>query len=109
MVYHFSSTMGDGSESNVLTKKATELRRPSLYKVLLLNDDYTPMDFVVMILEQFFAKSTEDATQIMLDVHHRGAGICGLYSRDVAETKALQVIEQARLNQHPLQCRVEKA
>ena len=107
MVHHFSPTMG--SESNVLTEKATELRRPSLYKVLLLNDDYTPMDFVVMILEQFFAKSTEDATQIMLDVHHSGAGICGLYSRDIAETKAMQVMEQARLNQHPLQCRVEKA
>ncbi len=109
MVHHFSHTAGDGSESNVLTKNATQLRRPSLYKVLLLNDDYTPMDFVVMILEKFFAKSTGDATRIMLDVHHKGEGVCGLYSRDVAETKAMQVIEQARLNQHPLQCRVEKA
>ena len=83
-------------------------QRPSLYKVLLLNDDYTPMEFVIHVLERFFAKSREDATRIMLHVHHNGVGICGVFTFEVAETKVAQVVEFARQNQHPLQCTMEK-
>ncbi|MEQ8370923.1 MAG: ATP-dependent Clp protease adapter ClpS [Alphaproteobacteria bacterium] len=89
-------------ETRVRTKK------PSMYKVLLLNDDYTPMEFVVLVLERFFHKNQEEATQIMLHVHRRGIGICGVYTYEVAETKVNQVIEFARENQHPLQCTLEK-
>lgn len=85
-----------------------ELKQPSLYQVVLLNDDYTPMDFVVEVLEQFFAMSIEQATQTMLDIHHRGQAVAGIYPKDIAETKAQQVSEFARVNQHPLMCRVEK-
>lgn len=86
-----------------------ELRRPSLYTVLLLNDDYTPMDFVVDVLMDFFAMSEEKATQVMLHVHTRGRGICGVYSREIAETKVAQVNEYARSQHHPLLCTMEKA
>ncbi|ALP54820.1 ATP-dependent Clp protease adaptor ClpS [Candidatus Tenderia electrophaga] len=86
-----------------------KLKRPPLYKVILLNDDYTPMEFVVLILESFFSMGREKATQVMLEVHTRGAGICGVFSRDVAETKVNQVNEFARENQHPLKCTMEEA
>ena len=79
-----------------------------MYKVVLLNDDYTPMEFVVVVLERFFGKSQEEATQIMLHVHRRGIGICGVYAYEIAETKVTQVIDFARENEHPLQCMLEK-
>ncbi len=90
------------------TKVRPKTKKPSLYKVLLLNDDYTPMEFVVHVLERFFAKQHEDAVEIMLHVHQRGVGICGVYTFEVAETKVTQVIELARRHQHPLQCTMEK-
>ncbi len=86
-----------------------KLKKPPLYKVLLLNDDYTPMDFVVHVLELFFAMSHERATQIMLNVHIRGVGVCGVFTRDIAETKVAQVIDYARANEHPLMCTMEEA
>lgn len=79
-----------------------------MYKVLLLNDDYTPMEFVVHVLERFFSKSHEEATQIMLHVHRKGVGVCGVYPYEIAETKVTQVIDLARKHQHPLQCTLEK-
>ena len=85
-----------------------KLQKPSLYKVLLLNDDYTPMEFVVYVLQKFFRKSLDEATQIMLHVHKRGVGICGVYTYEVAETKATQVMDLAQREQHPLQLRLEK-
>ena len=85
------------------------LRRPPLFKVLLLNDDYTPMEFVVQVLETFFSMSREKATQVMLHVHTRGAGVCGVFSRDIAETKVLQVNDYSRSHQHPLMCTMEEA
>ena len=102
------SYRGDAPKGEVVTKTRAKTQRPSLYKVLLLNDDYTPMEFVIDVLERFFAKSREDATRIMLHVHHNGVGICGVYTFEVAETKVAQVIEFARQHQHPLQCRMEK-
>jgi len=86
-----------------------KLKRPPLFKVILLNDDYTPMEFVVLVLERFFQKDKETATRIMLHVHTRGVGVCGVYTRDVAETKVTQVNEFARANQHPLMCDMEEA
>lgn len=86
-----------------------EVARPPLYSVLLLNDDYTPMDFVVEVLMRFFPMSAEKATQIMLHVHTRGRGVCGVFTREVAESKVAQVNEYSRLNQHPLLCTMEKA
>ena len=86
-----------------------KLKRPPLYKVILLNDDYTPMEFVVHILESFFGMGREKATQIMLEVHTRGAGVCGVFSRDVAETKVALVNDFSRENQHPLKCTMEEA
>ena len=86
-----------------------EVARPPLYSVLLLNDDYTPMDFVVDVLVRFFALDIEKATQVMLHVHTRGRGVCGVYTREVAESKVAQVNEYSRLNQHPLLCTMEKA
>jgi len=86
-----------------------QVARPPLYSVLLLNDDYTPMDFVVEVLVRFFAMNLEKATQVMLHVHTRGRGVCGVYTREVAESKVAQVNEFARLNQHPLLCTMEKA
>jgi ATP-dependent Clp protease adaptor protein ClpS len=86
-----------------------ELKRPPMYKVLLLNDDYTPMEFVVLVLETFFRMDREKATQIMLHVHTRGVGICGVYTRDIAETKVSQVNDYSRSHQHPLMCTMEEA
>ena len=89
-------------------KTRPKTKKPSMYKVLMLNDDYTPMEFVVHVLERFFAKSREEATRIMLHVHRRGVGVCGVYTYEVAETKVTQVMDLARQNQHPLQCTIEK-
>ena len=86
-----------------------ELKRPPMYKVLLLNDDFTPMEFVVLILENFFCMYREKATQIMLHVHTRGVGVCGVYTRDIAETKVSQVNDYSRSHQHPLMCTMEEA
>lgn len=88
------------------TKPKTD--KPSLYRVLILNDDYTPMEFVVFVLERYFNKSREDATRIMLHVHQNGVGVCGVYTFEVAETKVAQVVDAARRHQHPLQCTMEK-
>jgi ATP-dependent Clp protease adaptor protein ClpS len=99
---------GTGTGSGIATKTRPKTKKPSLYKVLLLNDDYTPMEFVVLILERFFNKNRDDAVQIMLHVHRHGVGICGVFTFEVAETKVAQVIEFARRHQHPLQCTMEK-
>ncbi|MDE2029067.1 MAG: ATP-dependent Clp protease adapter ClpS [Alphaproteobacteria bacterium] len=93
---------------NVAVKTRTQTKKPSMYKVFLLNDDYTPMDFVVQVLEAFFNKTREDAMRIMLEVHQSGIGLCGVYSFEVAETKVTQVMAAARQAQHPLQCTMEK-
>jgi len=90
-------------------KAKPKLKRPPMYKVLILNDDYTPMEFVVQVLESFFRLGREKATQIMLHVHTRGVGVCGVYTKDVAETKVAQVNEYARDSQHPLLCDMEEA
>ena len=93
----------------VATRTRTKTKKPSLYKVLMLNDDYTPMEFVVLVLQSFFRMSIEDATRVMLHVHQKGVGVCGIFSYEVAESKVSQVIDFARQNQHPLQCTLEKA
>jgi ATP-dependent Clp protease adaptor protein ClpS len=99
----------EGSNStSVVTRARPKTKKPSMYKVLMLNDDYTPMEFVVHVLERFFGKDHEEAVQIMLHVHHRGVGICGVFTYEIAETKVNQVMELARENQHPLQCTIEK-
>lgn len=92
----------------VSTKAKPKTKKPSLFRVLLLNDDYTPMEFVVYVLERFFNKSRDDATRIMLNVHQNGVGVCGVFTYEVAETKVTQVLELARRNEHPLQCVMEK-
>ena len=97
-----------GSGAAVITRTRTQTKRPSMYRVLLLNDDYTPMEFVISILQAFFNKDAQEATQIMLQVHHNGVGECGVYTYEVAETKVSQVMDHARKNQHPLQCIMEK-
>jgi len=94
--------------TGLATRTKPKTKKPSMYKVLMLNDDYTPMEFVVYVLERFFHLSREQATRIMLHVHQRGVGICGVYSYEVAETKVTQVMDFARQNQHPLQCTLEK-
>ncbi len=111
----FETAMSDNDRVNkenpttgVVVKTKVKTKKPSMYKVLLLNDDYTPMEFVVHVLERFFNKNREDATQIMLHVHRRGVGVCGVYTYEVAETKVTQVIDFARRHEHPLQCTLEK-
>lgn len=99
---------GPGNGTSVITRTKSRVKRPSLYRVLLLNDDYTPMDFVIHVLERFFQKSGEDATRIMLHVHNHGVGECGIFTYEVAETKVTQVMDFARQHQHPLQCVMEK-
>ncbi len=98
----------EDGQSGVVTRTRTRTKKPSMYKVLLLNDDYTPMEFVVHVLERFFGKGREDATRIMLHVHQKGVGLCGVYTYEVAETKVTQVMEFSRQHQHPLQCTMEK-
>lgn len=99
---------GGDSDLGVATKTRTATKKPALYKVLLLNDDYTPMEFVVMVLQRFFRMDIEQATRVMLHVHQRGVGVCGVFTLEVAETKVTQVMDCARAHQHPLQCAVEK-
>jgi ATP-dependent Clp protease adaptor protein ClpS len=96
------------SDTSVITKTRPQTQKPSLYKVLLMNDDFTPMEFVVHVLEVFFNKSGEEATRIMLHVHQKGVGVCGVYTLEVAETKVMQVMDFAKENGHPLQCTMEK-
>ena len=99
----------DGDTGTVIvTETKTKTKKPSMYKVLLVNDDYTPMEFVVHILERIFHKNQEEATRIMLHVHQKGIGICGVFTYEIAETKVNQVVDIARRNQHPLQCTMEK-
>ncbi len=107
---------GDGDEGRpadpnvgVATKTRAKPKKPSQYKVLMLNDDYTPMEFVVMVLKRFFRMDLDEATRVMLHVHQRGVGVCGIFPYEVAETKVNQVMDFARQNQHPLQCTLEKA
>lgn len=97
-----------GVGTAVVTKTRPETKRPSLYRVLLLNDDYTPMEFVVHVIMRFFSKTQDEATQIMLHVHNNGVGECGVFTYEVAETKVTQVMDFARKHQHPLQCVMEK-
>jgi ATP-dependent Clp protease adaptor protein ClpS len=99
---------GGRGSTGVVVKTRTKTKKPSMYKVLMLNDDYTPMEFVVHVLERFFGKNQDEATQIMLHVHRRGVGVCGVYTYEVAETKVTQVIDFARKHEHPLQCTLEK-
>ena len=94
--------------SAVVLEEKPKLKKPPLYKVIMLNDDYTPMEFVVEMLQVYFSKTQEQATEIMLHIHQRGLGICGLYTYEIAESKATQVLEKARKNQHPLQIKLEK-
>ena len=102
-------TAGRESEGSVVTEKKQQTRHPSMYKVLLHNDDYTTMDFVVMVLETIFHKSVEEANRIMLNVHEHGLGVAGVYPRDVAETKTILVHDLARKHEYPLKCSIEKA
>lgn len=100
---------GDGeADGRVGTKTLTRTKKPSLYRVLLLNDDFTPMEFVVYVLERFFQKNREEAMTIMLHVHQNGVGVCGIFTYEVAETKVSQVLDLARRHEHPLQCTMEK-
>lgn len=96
------------SDGLAVQEAKPRLKKPQLYKVILLNDDFTPMEFVVRVLERFFHKNREEATRIMLHVHRRGVGVCGVFTYEVAETKVTQVMDLARQNQHPLQCTIEK-
>ncbi|MGQ7829804.1 ATP-dependent Clp protease adapter ClpS [Altererythrobacter sp. Z27] len=100
---------GNENEVGIATKAKARPKKPSQYKVLMLNDDYTPMEFVVMVLKRFFAMDLEQATRVMLHVHQKGVGVCGIFPYEVAETKVNQVMDFARQNQHPLQCTLEKA
>ena len=98
-----------GTGLGLATRTRTRTKQPTPYRVLLLNDDYTPMEFVVLVLQRFFRMNMEEATRVMLHVHQKGVGVCGVFSYEVAETKVSQVIDFARENQHPLQCTLEKA
>jgi ATP-dependent Clp protease adaptor protein ClpS len=99
---------GPGSGTALITRTRQQTRRPNMYRVLLLNDDYTTQEFVVIVLRKYFNKSVEEATRIMLHVHNHGVGECGVYTYEVAETKVTQVMDFARKHQHPLQCIMEK-
>lgn len=106
--------MSEGSESEdsgglAIAESRPQLKQPQMYQVVMMNDDYTPMEFVVEVLETFFHMNREKATQIMLTVHTEGRAVCGVFSRDIAETKASQVNEYSKLNQHPLLCQIEAA
>ncbi len=100
---------GGNTEIGVATKTRTKPKKPSQFKVLLLNDDYTPMEFVVVVLKRFFNMDMEQATRVMLHVHQKGVGVCGIFPYEIAETKVNQVMDFARQNSHPLQCTLEKA
>ncbi len=111
----YPSTKSDGDKkgnnipsTDVIVKTRPKTKTPSMYKVLMLNDDYTPMEFVVHVLEKFFGKNRSEATRIMLHVHQRGVGMCGVFTYEVAESKVSSVVDYARRHQHPLQCTLEK-
>ena len=93
---------------SAVLEKDPELKEPPLYQVILINDDYTPMEFVIYLLKSYFNKSNEEATKIMLHVHQNGIGVCGIFSYEIAETKVIQVLDTSRKNNHPLQCTMEK-
>ena len=99
---------GDDANTGLLTKTVEKTKKPNLYRVLLLNDDYTPMEFVIVVLQRFFNKTLEQATTIMLHVHQNGVGECGVFTYEIAETKVTQVMDFARKHQHPLQCIMDK-
>lgn len=101
-------TDGGNPEGELLTEVRPRLKRPPKYKVIMLNDDFTPMDFVVFVLKSFFHKTQEEAVEIMLNIHNKGAGLCGVFTRDVAETKIEQVLLLAKQNEHPLRCVMER-
>lgn len=103
-----SPTDDQGPETGLALKERTKTKKPSMYKVLLLNDDYTPMEFVINVLEKYFSMSNQEATEIMLNVHQHGVGICGIFTYEIAETKVTQVMTVAREKEHPLQCTIEK-
>lgn len=105
-----SMTNDDDNDGNgqLILDSRTKTKKPSMYKVIMLNDDYTPMEFVVHVLKKFFGRSSGEATQIMLNVHQRGVGVCGIYSFEIAESKAQKTIDYARKNDHPLQLQLEK-
>lgn len=98
----------NGGDAQTITRTKVKVKKPSLYRVLLLNDDFTPMEFVIEVLARFFQMDLERATKVMLHVHQNGVGECGVYTYEVAETKVTQVMDFARQNQHPLQCVMEK-
>lgn len=106
---HNATNHAEPSIEEKLREPLEQVKRPSMYQVLLLNDDFTPMEFVVSILQKCFGKTAEEAHAIMLKVHHQGSAVCGIYTYEVAETKIAQVMELARLAQHPLQCTIERA
>ena len=99
---------GDDGNSQLIVERRTKTKKPSMYKVIMMNDDYTPMEFVVHVLQNFFNLSADQATAIMLNVHQRGVGVCGIYTFEIAEAKASKVMEYARQNEHPLQLQLEK-
>jgi len=107
-----NNSQGEGDSDHdtgfAATTEKPKLKQPPLYKVILINDDYTPMEFVIYVLQRFFSKSAEEATKIMLHVHQNGVGICGVFTYEVAETKVTQVMDMARQHDHPLQCTMEK-
>ena len=102
------NTDNDKGQSQIILETRPRTKKPSMYKVVMLNDDYTPMEFVVYVLQRFFGMSSGQATAIMLNVHQRGVGVCGVFSYEVAEAKATQVMDYARQNEHPLQLQIEK-
>lgn len=104
----FGEEQPDEPQTGVLVQTRPKAKKPSMYKVLLLNDDYTPMEFVIAVLEKFFNKNRQEATEIMLHVHRRGVGICGVFTFEIAETKVTQVMDYAKMNEQPLQCTMEK-
>lgn len=105
---HDGGRDGGGHQVGLATRTRTKPKKPSQFKVLMLNDDYTPMEFVVLCLKRFFNMDIDQATQVMLHVHQKGVGVCGIFTYEVAETKVHQVMDFARQNQHPLQCTLEK-
>jgi ATP-dependent Clp protease adaptor protein ClpS len=100
--------MAKFKDDSLLEAEKVKLKPPPMYKVMLLNDDYTPMEFVVDVLQNIFQKNREEATEVMLHVHQKGVGVCGVYTYEIAETKVTQTVDYARKNQHPLQCTLEK-
>ncbi|OBS10750.1 ATP-dependent Clp protease adaptor ClpS [Acidihalobacter prosperus] len=108
-IVNMSEEKHDGQADFVVEESRPEIKQPPLYKVVILNDDYTPMEFVVEVLEVFFGMDREKATRVMLHVHTRGRGVCGVFTRDIAETKVAQVNDYARDHQHPLLCTLEEA